>query len=187
MKALLTRLARRFRQRPDSEHEQAMVRLAIALVIVVYLWGLQHFGQEVSPMLLVMLAESSVGIALLAAIALRPGVSHLRRWLGMLADYATLTCLMVLSPAALAPLYVIILWVTMGNGLRYGGTYLVCSAVLGLVAFSTVIGRATYWLDQPYLAFGLLVGLAAIPLYMSSLLSALGAAIDEARRANWPP
>src|SRR5688572_16483720 len=121
MKRLLASLARRFRQRPDSEHEQAMVRLAIALVIVAYLWGLQLAGQEVTPMLLVMLAESCIGVGLLALIALRPGVSHARRWLGMLADYATLTCLMVLSPVALAPLYVIILWVTMGNGLRYGG------------------------------------------------------------------
>jgi len=161
-----------------------MVRLAIALVIVGYLWGLQRVGQEVSPMLLVMLAESCVGIGLLAAIALRPGVSHVRRWLGMLADYATLTCLMVLSPVALAPLYVIILWVTMGNGLRYGGRYLAGAAVLGLASFSTVLLSAQYWLGQPYLAVGLLVGLVAIPLYMSSLLRALGAAIDEARRAN---
>jgi two-component system sensor histidine kinase RpfC len=39
-------------------------------------------------------------------------------------------------------------------------------------------------LRQPYLAVGLLVGLIAIPVYMSSLLRALSQAIDEARRAN---
>jgi two-component system sensor histidine kinase RpfC len=184
MKQLLASLARRFRQRPDSEHEQALVRLAIALIIVGYLWGLQRAGQETSPMLMVMLAESCVGIGLLAAIAARPAVSHVRRWIGMLADYATLTCLMVLSPLQLAPLYVIILWVTMGNGLRYGGRYLGCAAALAVASFATVVSNAGYWQQQPYLAGGLLLGLVAIPVYMSSLLRALSAAIDEARRAN---
>lgn len=184
MKALLSRIHKRLRQRPDSEHEQAIVRLAIAVLIVTYLWSLQLSGEKVGPMLLVMLAETFVGLGLLAAIAWRPAVSHVRRWIGMLADYGTLTALMVLSPVALAPLYVIILWVTIGNGLRYGGRYLYAASALGLLAFATVIADSDYWLRQPYLAGGLLVGLVAIPVYMSSLLRALSQAIDEARRAN---
>jgi two-component system sensor histidine kinase RpfC len=184
MNASFARIARTLRQRPDSEHEQAMVRLAIALVIVAYLWGLQLSGQKVAPMLLVMLGETFVGLGLLAAIVLRPGISHVRRWIGMLADYGTLTALMVLSPVSLAPLYVIILWVTIGNGLRYGGKYLLSASLLGVAAFLTVFLSSAYWRGQPYLAVGLLVGLVAIPVYMSSLLRALSLAIDEARRAN---
>jgi len=184
MKQFFSSVASRFRKRPDSEHEQAIVRLAIALIIVGYLGGLRHAGQETYAMLWVMLAESLVGIGLLVAIALRPAVSHLRRWIGMIADYATLTALMVLSPVELAPLYVIILWVTMGNGLRYGNRYLLAASSLAIASFFTVILESSYWLGQPYLAVGLLVGLVAIPVYMSSLLRALGAAIDEARRAN---
>ena len=181
-------LAIRFRNRPDSEHEQALVRLAIALVILAYLYGLRWFdpvtSEGVTPMLLVMLGETSIGVALVTAIAWRPGVSHLRRWMGMLADYGTLTALMVLSPVALAPLYVIILWVTIGNGLRYGGRYLASASVLALAAFSAVVASGAYWRGQPFLSVGLLIGLVAIPLYMSSLLRALSQAIDEARRAN---
>ncbi|MEO8161427.1 MAG: response regulator, partial [Arenimonas sp.] len=184
MNQLYSLFARRYRDRPDSEHEQALVRLVIALVIVAYLWALQSSGQKVWPMLLVMLAETFVGIGLLAAIALRPGISHPRRWAGMFADYATLTWLMLLNPVALAPLYVIILWVTIGNGLRYGGRYLLSAAMLGLAAFSTVAWRSQYWIEQPYLAIGLLVGLVAIPVYMASLLRALNQATEEARRAN---
>ncbi len=181
-------LARRFRNRPDSEHEQAFVRLVIALLILAYLYGLRWLDPAstggVMPMLLVMLAETVVGLALVAAIAWRPAVSNPRRWIGMLADYGTLTALMVLSPAALAPLYVIILWVTIGNGLRYGGRYLASAAALALLAFSSVVALDAYWREQPYLSAGLLIGLVAIPLYMSSLLRALSQAIDEARRAN---
>ena len=164
------------------------MRLVIASLILAYLWALQHLNaplhDEVWPMLLVMLAETVVGISLVALIAVKPRISHLRRWIGMVADYGTLTALMVISPVALAPLYIVILWVTIGNGLRYGGSYLLSASVLALCSFLFVLLQADYWLQQPYLAIGLLIGLVAIPFYMSSLLRALSQAIDEARRAN---
>ncbi len=189
MKLGLGRWFERFRHRADSEHEQAFVRLAIASLILAYLWGLSGVdgspSGDMRPMLWVMLAETFVGIALVGLIAVFPAPSHLRRWIGMLADYGTLTALMLLSPKELAPLYVIILWVTIGNGLRYGSQYLLAAAVLGISSFlAVVLGPSGYWRQQPMLAVGLLLGLAAIPLYMASLLRALGKAVEEARRAN---
>jgi two-component system sensor histidine kinase RpfC len=185
---LVAALGRRFRGRADSEHEQALVRLAIAVLILAYLFALRWLAPDagkVGPMLLVMLAESIVGIGLVAAIALDPAPSHPRRWIGMFADYGTLTALMVLSPVALAPLYVIVLWVTIGNGLRFGNRYLAAATLLAAVSFSVVALRGgEYWRGQPWLSTGLLIGLVAIPLYISSLLRQLGQAIDEARRAN---
>ncbi len=188
MKLLLDRCLERFRHRADSEHEQAFVRLVIASLILAYLWGLSGIdGQQadgMKPMLLVMLAETLVGVGLVVMIALAPKASHLRRWIGMLADYGTLTALMLLSPVELAPLYIIILWVTIGNGLRFGSWYLLAAATLGLSSFLMVMLQSDYWQRQPMLATGLLIGLAAIPLYMASLLRALGKAVEEARRAN---
>ena len=181
-------LTARLRRRADSEHEQALVRLVIALLIVAYLGLLSLVEpagtQDTAPMLLVMLAESAVGIGRVALIVIAPAPSHLRRWIGMLADYGTLTALMLLDPVALAPLYIIVLWVTIGNGLRYGRNYLLASATLGAASFLGVVLGTDYWRGQPMLAVGLLVGLLAIPLYMASLLRALGRAVEEARRAN---
>jgi two-component system sensor histidine kinase RpfC len=180
-------LARRFRGRPDSEHEQALVRLVIAVLILSYLFALRWLAPDashVAPMLAVMLGESLVGIGLVVAIACSPSSSHVRRWIGMLADYGTLTALMILSPVELAPLYVILLWVTIGNGLRFGNRYLVSAAALAGAAFLAVVLSGDYWRRQPWLSVGLLLGLVAIPLYMSSLLRQLSAAIAEARRAN---
>jgi len=181
-------LLKPFRNRADSEHEQALVRLVIASLILFYLWSLhtftEHAGELVMPMLVVMLAETLVGIGLVAAIAVKPAVSHVRRWIGMLADYGTLTALMTISPEALAPLYIIILWVTIGNGLRYGGKYLLSAAVLAMSAFMFVLLKSDYWLQQPYLGIGLLIGLIAIPVYLASLLRAVSRATDEAKRAN---
>ena len=188
MKRRLGILFERFRNRADSEHEQALVRLVIASLILAYLWGLSHVGgsrgEDVQPMLLVMFAEALVGVGLVALILIRPAVSHVRRWTGMFADYGTLTALMLLSPVALAPLYIVVLWVTIGNGLRYGRNYLVAATALALSSFLLVVVESAYWRQQPMLATGLLIGLVAIPVYMASLLRALDRAVEEARRAN---
>lgn len=177
----------RLSHRPDSEHGQALVRLVIACLILAYLWGLQIVGDESDVhalMLMVMLAEAMIGLGLFAAILINPGVSHVRRWIGMLADYTTLATLMSLDAPSLAPLYVLILWVTIGNGLRYGTTYLYSAAALASTAFLAVIFGTEFWRNQPYLAGGLCLGLVAIPAYLSSLLRSLKEATAEARRAN---
>jgi len=184
---MLAWLKSRYANRPDSEHGQATVRLVIAALILGYLFSLEFHeahAATVRPMMLVMLAETLLGLGLLAAIAWRPGVSNVRRWLGMAGDYTTLALLMTMNPPALAPLYVIILWVTIGNGLRFGMRYLMAASGLASIAFLTVIARSRYWLEQPGLAIGLLIGLIIIPGYLSSLLRTLHRATEDARRAN---
>ncbi|TKR33253.1 response regulator [Luteimonas gilva] len=186
MELSLSALKQRLAHRPDSEHGQAIVRLAIAVLILIYLWGLQEFGDNanVGPMLLVMAIETLVGFGLLAGIVVSPGVSHTRRWIGMLADNTTLAVLMSLNADALAPLYVITMWVTIGNGLRYGTRYLFSAVAVAACGFMAVILANDYWRQQPALAWGLWVGLIAIPGYLSSLLKSLQRVTEEARRAN---
>ena len=182
-------LKERLSQRPDSEHGQAMVRLVIAVLIVAYLAGL-HASDAGSnagahkTMLLVMLAEAVVGLGLLVGILLRPEVSHVRRCIGMVADYGTLAILMSLEPTRLAPLYVLLQWVTVGNGLRFGTAYLYGACLIACGAFLAVVMGAPYWREQPYLSVGLWLGLIAIPAYLTSLLKNLRHATEEARRAN---
>ena len=180
-------MIRAFANRPDSEHGQALVRLVIAAVLLAYLAGLAsgtNAGDELRLSVLILLAETLLGLGIVIAIVLRPGVSHARRVVGMLADYSTLAAMMILKGEVLAPLYVIILWVTVGNGLRFGTTYLFAAMGLAVATFLTVILSTPYWRDNPYVAWGLLVGLVAIPGYLISLLRDLRRAGEEARRAN---
>ncbi len=187
MNRLLPRMKLRLSQRSDSEHGQAIVRLAIACLILAYLWFIgQYRGDDghLGAMVMIMAVEAVVGMGLIVAILINPGVSHTRRTLGMLADYATLAALMSLNPAALAPLYVIIMWVTIGNGMRYGAAYLYSAMALAVSAFTVVVANSDYWQRQPFLAAGLWFGLVAIPGYLSSLMKTLHRATEEARRAN---
>lgn len=180
------RLLSRLRNRPDSEHEQAAVRLAVITVVLGYMLVSNHFtiGPDSSAVLLMVAAGFVVGGGLLAAILAWPGVSHTRRAIGMLSDYGLMGAAMLSVGEPLAWFYIILMWVTVGNGLRYGNRYLHVAVVMAVVSFGSVVAFNDYWIQNRMLGVGLLVGLVAVPLYLSGLLRALTRATEEARRAN---
>lgn len=187
MNATIRKIQSRFEKRPDSEHGQAFIRLGIVALWLIYLLGVasaQGFSGPVLPYALaILLAETVVGTLLIAHLVWKPGVSYTRRWIGMILDYASMGLMMMLGPE-LAPLYVVFLWVTIGNGLRYGPKFLFAAVTLACMSFFAVIHTTPYWLANAPLAWGLLAGLALIPGYLTSLLRALTRATEEARRAN---
>ena len=188
MSPLLTRLRARYANRPDSEHGQAFVRMAILTVVLIYLCGVGTVAgfhdPDLRTVLLFVLIEFLVGTGILVGIARQPGVSRTRRVIGMLADYTMMGAAMHLMGAHLAPVYVVYLWVTIGNGLRFGPRYLMGAVGLASLSFLFVITTTPYWLENQALAWGLLAGLVAIPAYLTSLLRALTRATEDARRAN---
>src|SRR6478672_5750347 len=177
----------RLRGRADSEHAQVFVRIAITTLFAAYLgWEVSGGGGSRALYLTwwILLGEWLLSLGLLAAIVASPGPSDLRRWIGMLADYAAMGGVMHLQGETAAPLYAVFLWVTIGNGMRYGPGYLFRATALAGLSFAAMMRTTPYWLDNTYLSWGLLIGLVAVPLYFASLLKALTAAIEEARRAN---
>ncbi|HVR81615.1 MAG TPA: ATP-binding protein [Luteimonas sp.] len=188
MTAIFSRLAQRLSHRPDSEHQQALVRLVMLAVVVAYLEGIVRGRPETNETLrlslLFLAVEFVVALAIVAWIFARPGVSYPRRVLGMVGDYSLMGVGMVLLGELLAPMYVVLLWVTVGNGLRFGPRFLYAAIAFAAVTFLTVMLCTPYWQANPWLAWGLLVGLVAVPLYLSSLLRALVHATEAAKAAS---
>lgn len=180
-------LKQRLGNRPDSEHKQVIIRAVITALFCTYLgWRVSLGGASGSLIFtwLVLSAEFLVSFGLLAAILRQPGVSHTRRWIGMISDYAAMGMVMYSLGETGSPLYSIYLWVTIGNGLRYGTRYLYSAIALATPSFACVILLTPYWQANSLLSWGLLIGLIAIPLYFASLLKALTRAIEDARKAN---
>lgn len=179
---LLPTALRHLSQRPDSEHEQALLRVAIGTLIVLYLLVSSAvrgaIGEGGGALLAIALGFLGFAIALFVALCLRPGLSVPRRLLGMFADNATLSLFMIVGGEVAAPWYPIYLWVTFGNGFRYGRAYLFASGGMSLAGFAAVILATDYWRGESTLALGLLVGLLVLPAYVSTLLKKL----TEARR-----
>ena len=187
MVSILQRFKARLAGRPDSEHAQDLVRIVITALFITYLgWRYFHLGVgDTLPVTwLILIGELLVAVGLLVAILIQPGVSHVRRWIGMLTDYSAMGAIMCIEGEPAAPLYAVYLWVTIGNGMRYGSTYLRIATALATASFLAVILISPYWRANPYLAWGLLLGLGAVPLYFDSLLNALTRAVEDARRAN---
>jgi len=187
LRPALAWVRQRLRGRADSEHAQVFVRIAITLLFSIYLGWKVGWGNDTPALFstwLILLGELGLSIGLLVAILMAPQPSELRRWLGMLADYAAIGGVMYLQGESASPLYAAYLWVTIGNGMRYGPRYLYASTTLATLSFGEMMTFTPYWLQNRYLSWGLLLGLVAVPLYFAALLKALTAAIEEARRAN---
>ena len=187
MNQLLARVTERLSNRPDSEHGQALVRLAVLTVVLAYhlLLGPQNAADIEYRDVLVMIAASfTIGLGLVIGILVDPGISRLRRAIGMVSDYGLMAAAMIRIGEPLAWVYIILMWVTVGNGLRYGNHYLRIAVAMAAASFGSVLWFNAYWHANLNLGIGLLVGLVAVPLYLSGLLRALTRATEEARSAN---
>ena len=178
----------RLANRPDTEHGQALVRLTMLVLVVVYLQlvvsGRADVAQELRLSQQLLAVEFAVCFLILGWLLARPGVSYPRRVLGMIADYSLMGIGLYLLGDLLAWMYVVILWVTVGNGLRYGPSWLYLAIGFAAVSFGAALAATPYWQQNLWLGYGLLLGLAAVPLYLSSLLRKLVQATEAAQAAN---
>ena len=177
----------RFCDRDDSEHEQILIRVGIATVILVTLTAVALRGDP-SPaiqscMLLAMFLLAGA-VALLAHLVWAPAVNPLRRGVALVLDIGCLSAGMILGGELMTPLYPLFLWVIFGMGFRYGRRYLLMSATLGVVGFATVVMVSDYWRAQPLLSASLLVALLILPAYASTLLTKLTDALSMAEESS---
>jgi two-component system, sensor histidine kinase RpfC len=183
----LKRLRQRLSQRTDSEHEQALVRLAICAVVMVYLVVLQWRAPVGASYALEILAGALFilfSAAIFVAIIVRPAASGARRYLAMAADNVANTFFMVSAGAAGSPLYGVYLWITIGYGVRYGTKYLFACQALSLIGFVVVWHQSKFWAVQSTLSVGLFLTLVLVPLYAAGLLGRLSTALAKAETAS---
>jgi len=175
-------------RRPDSEHEQALIRVVITAAVFFYLyWATNRDGSlrpdEVRILWLCCLYHI-VSLGIFLRITLDPGVSPIRRYVGVFGDLCLTSYGISVVGDAGAPLYVILLWVIFGNGFRYGRNYLFVSTAIGTVGFGAAITVNEYWQNKLILGVGLQIGIVMLPLYISALLKKLTATAQRAEEAN---
>ena len=182
------RLVGRLKERPDSEHEQILIRVAIAAACLLYLslaaLGDGHGATLAERCRPLGVAYLTGALLLLGHLLWQPGPRPARRYVGMTLDMMTLTVALTVGEATSAVFYPFYLWITFGMGFRYGRRYLVVSALLSLAGFALVIALTDYWRGQPALSAGLWFALLLLPAYAASLLIRLTDALGRAEAAN---
>jgi two-component system, sensor histidine kinase RpfC len=191
IKPLLARLRSRLTGRPDTEHEQAIVRLLVGLVLVLYLPLLALHGggtpgetDLVQSSALGLVAFLLLSAAMFAWIYILPGSSPVRRIMASVLDIGTTTAFMIHLGEYGAPLYIIYLWTIIGNGFRYGKPYLYNSLALSIAGFGVVLLASDYWIENRVLGIGLTIGMVVLSMYIGKLVKRLFDSLHREEAAN---
>ncbi|MES9941573.1 MAG: ATP-binding protein [Candidatus Thiodiazotropha sp. 6PLUC2] len=175
-----------FKKAPDKESEQSLVRLAIALLMCVYALSINYLVSVDESEILYIYAfvYTICSLLIIGAIAWRPDQFRLRRTLTMLFDVNMITAAMWFGGESAAMLYVFYLWVSLGNGFRYGTPSLYFTSAFSTLGFASVIVVSDYWREQQILGIGLLVGLLVTTLYVALLLKRIESEKERADASN---
>lgn len=176
----------------DSEPEQAIkLRLSIGLGLLLYFcfpWASEENFQQVISSLpsLITLTYYACALMIATALIINPRPSPTRRVMGLLLDLNSLSIVMFLSGEQSIFLFVLYLWVILGNGFRYGTQYLYISLFVGLIGFALATTWGDYWQGDTHkaIALSLMILMLVVPLYSVFLVKKLHTAIAAAKFAN---
>ncbi|HEV8503267.1 MAG TPA: ATP-binding protein [Casimicrobiaceae bacterium] len=173
-------------QRPELE--QTALRVLIAAVVMVYLfWYALRDGRielEEAQVLTVSVGFFLFSIVLAARVFCAGGASVKRRLIGMLADNAVTTyCLMNMGEGG-AVVIGVYLFITFGNGFRFGRLYLHACQCMGIIGFSAVLVLSPFWSQHAAIGAGFLIGLMVLPIYVGVLADRIEKAKRRADDAN---
>ncbi len=190
---LAHRISEQFRQSVDHfvdnrEVEQSLIRLVIATMVLSYLiWAAPAIPDWTKQWTV---AFSMIFVFLFCSGLLyywsrqKPHLVIKRRILSILLDVGGLGVGMSMTGDMLVPWVPVYLWVTFGNGLRFGLPYLVLSATLSVIAFTFVLVITPFWREHLELALGFLVSLVVLPFYVGVLIKRLYKETEHAQEAS---
>jgi two-component system sensor histidine kinase RpfC len=168
---------------PNSEFEQSLLRVVLGSFAALSL----ILGD-------VALSDTQLTIimpAYLGAIYLFPFLVSThgftdtkRRIIGILLDHGVISYGIYLAGEQGALLFFLYLFVTIGNGFRYGLPYLFTAMGTSVACFALVMGTSSYWNANIMLSTGILLAMTVIPLYAAKLISRLEEAKAKAESAN---
>lgn len=184
----LQELRRHFQHRPDTEHQQALVRIAVAVIAIPYTLA-YHAMTPADDALLgnfsllewVCITFAIASLVLLWAIYQFPSASPARRVAGSVLDMSTLSFGVYVLEESAMPLLCLYIWVMIGNGIRYGRHYLWLAAAFALSGFVVATAMTAFWSQHPALWVVTFLAIAGLTLYMDSLIRL---ALKERRAAE---
>jgi CheY-like chemotaxis protein len=171
-------IAAKLRERPDSEHELALYRLAVGALAGCYLLiagSLEERGGHdlLGSIVWLFAAFELASLGMFCHLLLRPGASAARRLAGILLDLGALSYCMHVGGETALPLYPLYLLAILANGFRFGTRYLLAAADTAVASFALVTVETEFFAAHPGLSLGLLGGLIVPALQVCALMRGL--------------
>ncbi len=168
------------------ERGQALVRVFISTILALYLiyvYGSIDSLHKVPPWL-IMACYALFSIALFWHILRARTSPSPRRYLANLADIGIISYTMIAAGEPAMSLFMLYLWITFGNGFRYGSRALLVSALLSILGFGIVVTVSQVWQSQPAFTVSVALTLLVLPMYAAHLVNQLNKAIARAEVAS---
>jgi two-component system sensor histidine kinase RpfC len=172
----------RLKSSPDREHEMSLNRLIFLSLIAAYTFWINLTVPREALISATIFAFVSVGIVV--HILIRPNQSTIRRIVAIVSDLATASVQLHYVGETSSVLFLLYLWITFGNGFRFGVRFLYAAVVVSVICFLVVIYTTPRWHEDIYLSATLLLSLIILPLYASTLIRKLSNAKAQAEAAN---
>ncbi len=166
-----------------SEFEQSLLRVMLGTLVVWYLLASDQITNITE--LIYIMPGYLVLIYLFPFLILEEGfTAHKRRLLGIFVDIGLISMTIHLAGEGGVPLFAVYLWVTIGNGFRYGLPYLFTAMACSILGFVLVVLSTPYMTEHMMFNIGILLAMFLIPLYSAKLISRLEEARIRAESAN---
>jgi len=172
----------RLKNSPDREHEMSFNRLIFLSLIAAYTFWINPSVPREALIGATIFAFVSIGIVV--HILLKPYQSTIRRIIAIVSDLATASVQLHYVGETSSVLFLLYLWITFGNGFRFGLLFLYIALAVSVICFTIVIYTTPRWHDDIYLSATLLLSLIVLPLYASTLIRKLSNAKAQAEAAN---
>jgi two-component system, sensor histidine kinase RpfC len=173
---------------PPQEFKQAKLRLIASTAA--WIWVLGYLSSSgatsgvVRPAAIASALYMLFALSLLAHILLSSRESNARIVLGIVADNAILTYILLTTDEGGSVVFGLYLFVTLGIGFRYGKRFQYISHLLAIGGFCLVMMVSDFWSEHRLIGFGFLLALAAIPMYTLRLAERITEARQRADEAN---
>ncbi|MCC7325396.1 MAG: response regulator [Burkholderiales bacterium] len=171
----------------NADIEQAWLRVSICALGFVYVCVLIWNEGMTAGLAMGLAASSGNALIGLGAIAwLRRDRKHVvaLRYLSIVSDNTALTLGMAGAGEAGVAMVGVYLWVTIGNGFRFGPRYLLASYWLSILGFGLQMLFVPFWEQHRSIGVGLMIAGAILPLYVLVLINRLTAQKDAAEQLS---
>ncbi len=169
-----------------QEWSQAVVRLAITSIALAYILFTETGRNSETHITVIQLGKAYLiySLVLLGSFWVWPKPMASRKLLTLVTDTGITMYCMHLYGEASAPFFAIILWVTIGYGIRFGQRYLITGTIYSSLGFLVLWQYSQFWAEHPSITFSYLIAVLVIPLFAAYLLRKIEKAKKEAESAN---
>ncbi len=172
MKKILKSIKEIIKKSKDNANlSQSVARLIFSLVLFLTATILQYSNSyDYSLMQVIVLFHIFYSYTILYLSYKHPSESNLRKISNIFADLGALSLILYSSNITTIFVYPVILWIIVGNGMRFGTKYLYIALGTGVIFFTLATQYNEAWSIHQEFAISMTIGLIILTLFYSTLI-----------------